>query len=423
MFTKTILKNGVRLITIPMQVTRAVTCLVLVGAGSKYETKKTNGVAHFLEHMMFKGTKKRPSKVAIASLLDGIGSEYNAFTGKEYTGYYVKVAHEHLKLALDVLSDSYQDSLFLAEEIEKERGVITEEINMHLDTPARHIGDLWEEVLYGEAPAGWPIAGQKENIAALRRDDFMAYLNAHYTAPNTTVIVAGKFDAQTITKTVEGYFGALPERKAGSKLPVREAQSSPQFLLHRKETDQTHLMVGVRAYDLFSPKRYAASLLATILGGGMSSRLFLEVREERGLAYDVHTSADYYTDSGYLVTQAGVRRDATAEALKVILAEYKKIADEGVSTEELNKTKHYAEGKMLLGLETSDAFAFYAGEQEALKERIRTPDEIIADIKKVTPAQVQRVARELFTERKLNAVVLGSFNTADEARFRTMLRF
>ncbi|MDP3962877.1 MAG: pitrilysin family protein [bacterium] len=423
MFSKTALKNGVRLITIPMQVTRAVTCLVMVGAGSKYETKKTNGVAHFLEHMMFKGTKRRPSALQIASLLDGIGSDYNAFTGKEYTGYYVKAADEHLELALDVLSDSYQHSLFVAEEIEKERGVITEEINMYLDTPARHIGDLWEKLLYGDTPAGWTIAGEKENIAAMQRDDFIDYLHAHYTAPNTTIVVAGKFNERTIKKTVERYFGSLKRSKAGSKKPVREAQTSPQFLLHAKQTDQTQLMVGVRAYHLFSPKRYALSLLGTILGGGMSSRLFMEVRERRGLAYSVHTSPEFHTDSGYMVTQAGVRKEATAEALSIILAEYKKIADKGVSGEELDKAKHYTEGKILLGLETSDALAFYAGEQEALAGRIRTPDEVITTIKKVTAKQIQDVARDIFQQKRLNAVLLGPFDPKDEARFRKLVTF
>lgn len=423
MFHKTTLKNGLRLITVPMAHTRTVTCLVMVGAGSKYETKRTNGVAHFLEHMMFKGTKKRPTALEISTLLDGVGSEYNAMTGKEWTGYYVKAADEHLELALDALSDSYQHSLFVAEEIEKERGVITEEINMYLDTPMRHIGDLWEKLLYGDTPAGWSIAGEKENIAKMQRDDFLTYLNAHYTAPNTVVVVAGNFEAKKITKLAESFFGGVPRRRAGAKPKVREAQQKPQFLLQPKQTDQTHLMVGVRAYNLFSPKRYALSLLATILGGGMSSRLFIEVREKRGLAYAVHTSPEYYTDSGYFVTQAGVRKDATAEAMHLILQEYKKIAQEGVGEDELAKAKHYVEGKMLLGLESSDELAFFAGEQEAAMKKIRTPDEIIKKIFSVTPRGIQAVARDIFQEKRLNAVLLGPFEEREQEKFESMLKF
>ena len=423
MYTKTILKNGLRLITVPLAHTRAVTCLVMVGAGSKYETKRTNGVAHFLEHMMFKGTKKRPSALEISSLLDGVGSEYNAMTGKEWTGYYVKVASEHLELALDVLSDSYLNSLFLAKEIEKERGVITEEINMYLDTPVRHIGDLWEKLLYGDTPAGWTIAGEKENIATMRREDFMEYLAAHYTGPNTHVVIAGSFNTRTIKKTVETYFAKVPKRAAGKKPKTREIQHEPQFLLHAKQTDQAHLMVGVRSYDLFSPKRYALSILATILGGGMSSRLFTEVREKRGLAYSVHTSPEHYTDSGYFVTQAGVRKDAAAEALAVILAEYKKIAQDGLRKGELEKAKHYIEGKLLLGLESSDEFAFFAGEQEVLAGRIRKPDEILRRISEVRADDVQRVARDIFRPEKLNAVLLGPFTPEDEKTFKALTRF
>ncbi len=422
MFKKHVLKNGLRLITIPMDTTRAVTCLVMVGAGSKYETKGTNGVAHFLEHMMFKGTEKRPSALTISTLLDSIGSEFNAFTSKEYTGYYVKAAYEHLELALDVLSDSYQHSLFLQEEIEKERGVIIEEINIHLDTPMQYIGDLWERLLYGDIPAGWTIAGEKENITRMKREDFTEYLSGHYTAPNTTVVISGKFDEKNIGETVEKYFGDLSPRKAGTKPKVVEMQDEPKFLLHSKQTEQTHLMVGVRSYDMFSEKRYALSVLATILGGGMSSRLFTEIREKRGLAYSVHTASDLYTDSGYFVTQVGVQKDAAGEAMGIILAEYKKIADKGVEKEELDKAKHYLEGKLLLGLEASDELAFFSGEQETLLGRIRKPDEIIERIKKVTLQDVQNIAAEIFKNSALNGVLLGPFEQKEEEGFRKLLK-
>jgi predicted Zn-dependent peptidase len=423
MFHKQTLKNGIRLITIPIEETKAVTCLVMVAAGSKYETKHTNGVAHFLEHMMFKGTAKRPSALEISTVLDSIGSEYNAFTGKEWTGYFVKAAYEHLGLALDILSDSYKNSLFAAEEMEKERGVITEEINMYLDTPMRHIGDLWEKLLYGDTPTGWSIAGEKENIAMMQRADIVEYLKRHYVAENTTIVVAGKFNKKIIRHMVEEYFKDVPRSETVPAQKTREQQAAPAFLLHTKQTDQTQLMVGVRTFDLFSPKRYILSVLATVLGGGMSSRLFTEVREKRGLAYSVHTSPEYYTDCGYLVTQVGVRKEAASEAMKIILQEYGKIADIGVTKKELDKAKNYLSGKIFLGLESSDELAFYAGEQEVLMRKIIKPEEIVKKIRAVSAAQVKKLASEIFTDDRLNAVLLGPFASKDEEEFKKNLIF
>lgn len=423
MFTKTTLPNGVRLITVPLRNTEAVTCLVLVGAGSAYESARTNGVAHFLEHMMFKGTERRPTALEISTLLDGIGSEYNAFTEKELTGYYVKAASEHLELALDMLSDSYRHSRFAAEEIEKERGVITEEINMYLDTPARHIGTLWEELLWGDTPTGRSIAGRKENIAHMQRADFMDYLSRHYTGPNTVVAVAGRAAPARVRALVARYFGGIEKRRVSRREYVREAQTAPRFKLQPKETDQTHLMVGVRAFARTSPKRHALGVLATILGGGMSSRLFTEVRERRGLAYSVHTGNAHYADAGYLVTQAGIQKESAGEALRIILGEYRRIAAEGVPPEELAKAKNILEGHVLLGLETSDALAAFVGEQEVLDRRIRTPREVIAKVRAVTRAAVRNVAREVFRDERLNAVLLGPFAPNEEASFAKELTF
>jgi len=420
-FHKSILKNGLRCVTIPLSNTKAVTALVMIGAGSKYETKKTNGVAHFLEHMMFKGTRKRPTALEISSLLDGVGAQYNAFTSKEYTGYYIKVDEPHLELALDVLSDAYRNSLYAQGEIGKERGVIIEEINRYLDNPARHLGDLWESLLYGDQPAGWTIAGEKENILSMQREDFLAYLRAHYTAPNTTVVVAGSFPKERIKLLVQSYFGKLSPKRAGTKQKVREAQKAPGVFVFPKKTDQAHLAVGVRTYPFDSPKRPALAVLSTILGGGMSSRLFIEVREKRGLAYDVHTSPEHYTDSGYLVTQAGVRLDAAETALQTILVEYKKIAQRGIAAKELKKAKEYLKGGLVLNLETSDAYAFFFGEQEALRERLETPDEKIKRIERVSAREVQEVARDIFKDAKLNAAFIGPFEKPQEEKFKKIL--
>lgn len=423
MFTKTILKNGLRLITIPMDTSLTVTCLVVVNAGSSCETKRTNGVAHFLEHMMFKGTEKRPSALEISTLLDGIGSSHNAFTDKELTGYYVKVAAEHLTLALDVLADNYQNSLFLKEEIEKERGVILEEISMDRDNPARYLGDLWERLLYGDTPEGRPVSGEKENIVSLQRGDLTTYLGAHYIAQNTVVVISGKFNPDTIGKTVSAFFGRLPSVAAQKKRAARIGQRVPQFSLTRNHISQAHLAIGVRAYGAASPKRYALSLLSTILGGGMSSRLFCEVREKRGLAYSVHCGVTLYTSSGYLATEVGTRKEAAEEVLGLVVREYKKIAEDGVGAAELEKAKHYLEGKLFLGLETSDELAFFAGEQELLYGRIMTPRKIVKNVRRVTAPDIRDVAREIFRNDRLNAALLGPFKEKEGGRFKKLLSF
>ncbi|PIV38530.1 MAG: hypothetical protein COS30_01615 [Candidatus Portnoybacteria bacterium CG02_land_8_20_14_3_00_45_8] len=419
MFKKIVLSNGLRLILAPMKESPSTTILVLFGTGSKYETKNINGISHFLEHLFFKGTKKRPNTLAISELLDRVGGEYNAFTSKEFTGYWAKVAGEYTDLAFDWVSDILLNSKFDGGEINKERGVIAEEINMIFDNPMRYVGELWEELLYGDQPAGWDVIGTKEVINSLSRRQFLDYFTAHYQTKNAVVCVAGKVGKDVEAKVLK-YFGRLKKGQGGQKLAVREAQRQPQVLLFNKATDQTHLRLGVRGYDLFHKDRFALMLLSSILGGMMSSRLFISVREKKGLAYYVRTMAENYTDSGCLVTGAGVANNKAAEAIEAILVEYRKIRDQKIPAAEIIKAKDNLRGSLLLGLETSDELAGWLGTQELLRQEVLTPEQIFSKIKAVSAANLQRVARDIFRPEKLNLALIGPFK--EKGKFEKILK-
>jgi len=416
MYKKTTIKNGLRIITVPMKGTRAVTVLVLVGTGSKYETKKMNGTSHFLEHMFFKGTKKRPNTLKLVEPLDRVGGVYNAFTGKEYTGFWAKVRSDHLDLALDWVSDIYLNSKLEEKEIKKEKGVIIEEINMYLDTPISYIKDLWEKLLYKEQPAGWLIIGGKENILKFKRKDFLNYRKNHYLAQNTIICVAGHIKSEEIAKKIKKHFKAIRRGKPKQKLKVVEKQKESQALIYFKKTDQSHLCLGVRGYDLFHPLRYAQLLLATILGGFMSSRLWISVREREGLAYYIRTSSQNTTDTGYLVTQAGVDHQKVREVINLILKEYKKLKKRKITRSELQKAKDNLKGTLSLSLESSDVQAsFYAG-QELLTGKILTPQKQFSKIDKVTVNDILKVAKDIFKPEKLNGVIIGPFKKKEKIK-------
>ena len=319
------LDSGLRLVTIPMPATKTATVFVLVGTGSKYESKDINGISHFLEHMMFKGTTKRSGTMDIARELDSIGAEYNAFTGKEYTGYYAKASAEKLDTTLDVVFDIFLNSKFDENEIKTEKGVIVEEINMYQDLPQRHVSDLFEELLYGDQPAGWNIAGKKDTVVNFNRDQFVDYFNTHYVAENTIVAVAGNVKPEEVKKKVEDYFKNIRHGKSIGKPAVIEKQDEPKLLVSFKQTDQSHFILGFRSFGMFDDRRYALSVLSKIMGGGMSSRLFYEVRERRGLAYYVRSEVNPYTDSGYFGISAGVNNEKALDAIKVIIDEINKI--------------------------------------------------------------------------------------------------
>jgi predicted Zn-dependent peptidase len=420
MYKKIILKNGLRVITVPDKSTQAVTVLVLVKVGSKYERKEINGISHFLEHMFFKGTKKRATQMEIAEILDRVGGDYNAFTGEEYTGYYAKVEASHFDLALDWVADIFLNSTLPQKEVKKEKGVIIEEINMYLDNPMIYVQELWKELLYGDQPAGWNIAGTKSTVRAISRKELFDYRNKHYTAPNSLVCVAGKIDHQAVIRKVKKHFSGLNKGKTTKKPEVIEKQTKPKSLLHFKPTDQTHLCLGARGYNLFHPQRYAFQIMATVLGGMMSSRLFVKVREKLGLAYYISTMVESDPDTGFLLTRAGVDNKNIDKAVRAILGEYKRISEELIGSKEIKKAKDYIKGKMALSLEASDALAsFYSG-QELLKNEILTQKQIFKEIDKVQAKDILAVAQDIFQPRKLNLALIGPFK--DKKRFENLLK-
>ena len=406
-FTKTVLDNGLRIITAPQKDNPAVTVLVLVETGSKYETKNINGISHFLEHMCFKGTEKRPKAIQISSELDGIGASYNAFTGFEYTGYYAKVDKKHFETALDVVSDIYLNQIFDEKEIDKERGVVIEELNMYEDIPMRRVQEIFTTVLYGDQPAGWDIGGRKDVIQKLTRDEFLKYREDHYLAPATAVVVAGAIDEKEATEKIKKYFENIATGEKKNKLPVKESQTKPEFIVKSKQSDQTHFVLGVRAYDLFNEKRYITEVIADLLGGGMSSRLWKVVRDDMGAAYYVNAGNDELTDHGFLAASAGVHNEKLLPVIGAVLNEFKRLKEEKVSEKELRKTKDHMIGRLMLGLETSDSVASFYGLQEILTKDVVKPSEIVEKIESVSAKDIEEVANDLFKNEKLNLAVIG----------------
>jgi len=420
MYKKTTLPNGLRILTVPMANTKTATVLVLVATGSKYETKDINGISHFLEHMTFKGTKKRPTPLDIAEPLDRVGGNYNAFTGQEYTGYYAKADGRHQDLLLDIISDITLNPNFDQEEINKEKGVIIEEINMYEDTPPRKVGDVWNNLLYGDQPAGWDLAGKKEIITKLKREDFVKYHGDHYVAPKIVVAVSGMIEPNDVVEKVKVLFGSISDFKGEDKIPTKEFQEKPEVKLFYKKTDQTHIVLGARSYDIWNDKRFAAEVLATILGGGMSSRLFGLLRDKMGAAYYVRTSTDTSTDTGYLATSAGIDNRRAEEIIKAILEEYNKIKHIKVSEEELNKAKEHMEGGLTLSIETSDELASFYCFQEILKKEILKPEELIKKIRAVTVVDILEAAQDILRPEKLNLAIVGPFK--DQEPFANLLK-
>lgn len=414
MFKKTTLENGLRIITAPMQGTNTVTVLVLCGTGSDYESKDISGISHFLEHMFFKGTQKRPIPETIAEELDGKGSVHNAFTDHEVTGYFIKVGKGSLDWALEMLADIYHSSLILEEEVDREKQVIVEEMHKDKDIPTRYIWRVWEHLLYGDQPAGWDIGGEENVIRALGRKDLLGYFHHQYVVSNTVVVVAGNFESEKAIERVRFYFSdGRADKPARSKPSVIEKQGLPEAKVEYKETDQTHLIVGFRGYGTDHQYRYAADILGVILGGGVSSRMFMRIREKLGLAYNVWSAHESYSNRGFLVTYAGVDHKNVEKTMGAILYEYKKIRSEPVNERELQRVKDYIRGTTLIGLEQSDAVAGFIGREEMATGKPMTADEVFAKIEKITVADVSAVAKEIMRPERLNLAMIGPFKEKD----------
>ncbi|MDP2648893.1 MAG: pitrilysin family protein, partial [bacterium] len=415
------LANGLRIILAHIPSAKTATVMVMTGTGSRYEDKHENGLAHFLEHMFFKGTKKRASAREISEALDAVGSEYNAFTGKDRTAYHAKVSSRFLDTALDVIDDIFLHSTLPPKEIHKERGAIIQEIDMYEDMPMRTVDNVFDALIFGsEHPLGRTILGPKANIRSFKRKDFISYLRKHYTPGNTVVCIAGGFSEKKVLAKLKKEFSRLKNGKPSAYAPFHERQSAARVAIKEKKTDQTQLMLGVPAYPYLHKDEYALEVLANILGGGMSSRLFTEVREKRGLAYYVRASVERYPDIGELVVQAGVEHGKLEKTVQTILAEFRKIKRTPPSASELKKAKAHIRGSMTLSLETSDAIAEHAATSLINIGRIRTLEEILKGVGKVTAADIQRVAKALLQTKKLNLAIIGPH--ADKNKLQTLLR-
>jgi len=371
--------------------------------------------------MLFKGTSRRPKASDISRELDSIGALYNAFTSRECTGYYVKSDAKHTDLVLDILSDMYTDPIFDKAEMEKERGVIIEEIRMYNDLPQRHVHDIFASLLYGDQPAGREIAGTENSVRSFDRDQLKDYKKQHYTLESTTIVVAGSFDETRILSKIEKSFASISDAHRPPKEPVKESQSSPAIVLSYKETDQTHLVIGVRTFSVTDPCMPAMDVLSTILSGGMSSRLFAKMRDELGICYYIRANHEAQTDYGFLSISAGLDNSRVEEGIRGILGECRKLTSDLIPEIELQKAKDYIAGTLMLDMETSDSRAHLAAYSEALKHVVETPEEIITKIRAVTVEQVRDLAREIFIDAHLNMAMIG--RSRDESVFRHFFTF
>lgn len=410
MYKKTKLRNGIRVVKVQNKNIETVTLLALFKVGSRDERGRMEGMAHFLEHMLFKGTAKRPSCMAINKELDTIGASYNAFTGKEYTGFWIKSGKKDLELALDIISDMIISPLFAPKDIATEKGPVLEEINMYEDAPMRDVPSVFEKLLFEGHSLEHDQLGLAGNVKDFSRKDLLAFYKRHYRADNLVLAVSGNFNEDKIDSEIKKYFTAIKgEKKDNKRAKFSSKQAEPKLLLKYKKTDQTNFSLGFRALETGNKDEYVLDVLNIILGGNDSSRLYEAVREKEGLAYYVYSYAADYQDTGYIAIQSGVGNDKCEKAVALILEEIRKIKEQGVSDEEIARAKSYVEGKMAIGLESSSAVADFVAIQEISTGKILTPKEKFDRINAVTREDLARVANEIFTEERLNLALIGPF--------------
>ncbi len=407
------LPNGVQLVLAPRQETKAVTILILYHVGSRFEPKALNGSSHFIEHLMFKGTKKRPTTLSISKELDGVGAEYNAFTAKDHTGYYIKLAAEDLPLAVDILEDMLYHSLFQPKEIDRERNVVAEEINMYEDNPTMLIEDLFERAFYGDHPLGRMIAGPKSIIHTVTRQRLLRYRDQFYLPSNMLVACAGRFESQAMFAMLSHAFGrASSRRRAPQYQPFKKNNQPLRFKVKTKETEQTHLMLGFPGVSYFDRDLDALTLLSIILGATMSSRLFISIRERQGLCYMIRSGVTLYEDTGNVGIMAGLDKSRLEPALLGIMKEVIRIKEKPVTREELHRAKEFYRGKLVLNLEDSEEMANWIGKQQLLTRKIQTPEQKIGRVLRVTVADVQRVANRVFRLPRVAGALIGPMKDA-----------
>ncbi|MFH1046595.1 MAG: pitrilysin family protein [Candidatus Omnitrophota bacterium] len=420
MYHKTHLNNGLTIATLAMPQRESVSLGIWIKVGSRYEQSRINGISHFLEHLVFKGTQKRSCE-EIKQAIEGVGGSLNAFTAEEATCYLAKVPAKFLPVALEVLWDMVTQAKLAASDVEMERKVILEEIRMYKDLPSHYVSDILAELLWPDQPLGLNIAGEKESVNAITAGQLRAYRDQFYRLNNSAVIVCGNTDHRQVIKECKKHFPLPTASKRNGYARAREYRNGPQLKLLHKDTEQTHLALGVHSLERMHPDRYALGVLHIILGANMSSRLFREVREERGLAYEIATAVKFFQDSGAFIVHAGIDNRRIGEAIEVILAQLKDIKNTPVPKEELARAKEYYIGQLSLALENTSDHMLWLGESIICAQRFSTPAEIIRSIQKIQAHDVQRLAQNLFQRQRLHLALIGPLKEKEKRAIKKRL--
>ena len=412
------LSGGARLLTAELPDRASVSVVLMLSVGSRFEDDRIGGVSHFVEHLFFKGTRRRPSAKEIAEAIEGVGGAMNASTDKEVTVYWTRVPADQTELAVDVLFDIVSDSQLTQRDVERERMVILEELKMYLDQPQDYVHSIFEQIMWPGHPLGRDVIGTVESVSGTSRDDLVDYVQSHYRLPNLVIGLAGALETDAAQRIVATRLALPPASNGVTYLPAPGPLQRPEVRLLQKDTEQAHICLGTRALSYLDPDRYALDLMNTILGEGMSSRLFLEIREKRGLAYDVHSFSNKHSDAGYFAVYLGVDPKKAQEAVEAVLAELRSIGELPVPEVELTKAREFTKGRMRLGLESTNSLASWLCQQELLMDEVRTVDEVIARYEAVTVADVQRVAKRVL-EQPLQLAIIGPFPS--DAPFRVAI--
>lgn len=402
------LPNGLPILSVPMTGTESAIVLAVARVGSRYETISEQGISHVLEHMLFKGSKKYPTTKDISQTLDGVGADYNAFTSKDQTGYYVKVAYQHLPLAIDIVSDMIWRPLLVADELQREKKVICEEIKMYEDNPLMHIGDMLEEAVFQGSSLGVNIAGSIKSVSALTRAQVANYHKKYYAPNNLLVVVAGKLNA-SVQKMLASKFGERRKSSPGTFKLFKDNQTKPRVVIQRKDTQQVQLALGFPSYGYRHKNKLALELLATVLGGNMSSRLFMRLREREGLCYSINAATESYEGAGVMAVQAGLDTSRLPQAIKLIKEELHKVVTESISADELNKAKEYIKGKVILAMENSSVQAQWAAKQYIFEHQLEDINSFLTKLAKLKPRDLSIVAREVINFKKASLALIGPF--------------
>jgi predicted Zn-dependent peptidase len=407
LYRKTVLANGLRILTENMPHTRSVSICVFIGVGSRYETDTRAGISHFVEHMLFRGTDKRPTSHAISEAIEGVGGMLNGGTDRESTVYWCKVPQAHFEMALDVLSDILLHSRFVAEDIEKERQVIIEEINMSYDNPSQRVGQLMDDVMWPGHPLGRDIAGSKVSVTSIKRNDLLGYVKKNYLPSDTVISIAGNIQHKEAISVVTELLGEWTGTGQRPGFKTYHDKSAERLTVETRDIEQVHLCLALPGLSRVHPQRFVLDLLNVVLGEGMSSRLFTEIRDQLGLAYSIFSFVDHLADSGALTVYAGIEPRRLEEAVKAISSQFTRFSKEIVSDAEMTKARELTKGQLLLRLEDSRHVASWNGGQEVLTGQVRTVDEVVAILDSITAPDMRKLARQMIVKDRLRLAIIG----------------